>query len=205
MNPVKEVHVRVKSTQSCPTLCDPWTVACQAPLSMGFSRQKYWSGLLCSSSGECSEPRDRTHISCVSCIGRRVFYYQYHLGSPVKEDVKGIWEVIYMEDNTIQSWIFIGRTDTEAKTPIVWPPDVKNWLIVEDPDAGKDWKQEEKGMTEDAMGWMASPTWWTWVWVSFRRWWWTGKPGVLQSVGSQRVGHNWATELNWFMEESGSI
>ena len=46
-------------------------------------------------------------------------------------------------------------------------------------------------------GWMASPTQWTWVWVNSGSWWWVGKPGVLQSVGSQRVGHNWAIELNW--------
>ena len=53
-----------------------------------------------------------------------------------------------------QSWIFIGRTDAEAKTPIFWPPDVKNWLIWKDPFAGKDWIWEEKGMTEDEMvGW----------------------------------------------------
>ena len=53
-----------------------------------------------------------------------------------------------------QSWIFIGRTDAEAKAPVLWPPHVKNWLIGKDPDAGKDWRQEEKGMTEDEMiGW----------------------------------------------------
>ena len=53
-----------------------------------------------------------------------------------------------------QSWVFIGRTDVEAETPILWPPDVKNWLIWKDPDAGKDWRQEEKGTTEDEMvGW----------------------------------------------------
>ena len=53
-----------------------------------------------------------------------------------------------------QSWIFIGRTDTEAEAPILWPPDAKNCLIGEDPDAGKDWRREEKGMTEDEMvGW----------------------------------------------------
>ena len=53
-----------------------------------------------------------------------------------------------------QSWIFIGRTDAEAKTPILWPPDVKNWLIGKDSDAGNDWRWEEKGMTEDEMvGW----------------------------------------------------
>ena len=54
----------------------------------------------------------------------------------------------------IQSWIFIGRTDAEAETPILWPPDAKNRLIGRDSDAGKDWRQEEKGMTEDEMvGW----------------------------------------------------
>ena len=46
-------------------------------------------------------------------------------------------------------------------------------------------------------GWMASPMWWTWVWLSSRSWWWTGKPGVLQSMGSQRVGHDWATNVTW--------
>ena len=46
-------------------------------------------------------------------------------------------------------------------------------------------------------GWMASPTQWTWVWVSSGNWWWTGKPGVLQSMGFQRIGHDWASELNW--------
>ena len=54
-----------------------------------------------------------------------------------------------------QSWIFIGRTDVKAETPILWPPDAKNWLLGKDPDAGKDWVQEEKGMTEDEMvGWL---------------------------------------------------
>ena len=53
-----------------------------------------------------------------------------------------------------QSWIFIGRTDAEAETLMLWPPDAKNWLTGKDPDAGKDWRQEEKGMTEDEMvGW----------------------------------------------------
>ena len=53
-----------------------------------------------------------------------------------------------------QSWIFIGRTDTEAEAPILWPPDAKNWLVWKNPDAGKGWRQEKKGMTEDEMvGW----------------------------------------------------
>ena len=92
-----------------------------------------------------------------------------------------------------QSWIFIGRTDT--KTPILWPPDVKNWLIWKDPDDGKDWRQEEMGMTKGWDGWIASSTRWTWVWVSSRSWWWTGKPGLLQSMGSQRVRYDWMTKL----------
>ena len=96
-----------------------------------------------------------------------------------------------------QSWVFIGRTDVEAETPVLWPPHVKNWLIGKDPGAGRDWGQEEKGMTEDEMaGWHH----WLngrWVWVNSGSRWWTGRPGVLQFLGSQRIGHNWATELNW--------
>ena len=95
-----------------------------------------------------------------------------------------------------QSWIFIGRTEVEAETPILWPPDAKSWLVWKDPDAGKDWRREEKGMTEDD-GWMKSLTQWTWVWVNSGSWWWTGKPGMLQSMGSQRARHDWVTELKW--------
>ena len=71
------------------------------------------------------------------------------LESPL--DCKEI-QPVYPEGN--QSWIFIGRTNAEAEAPILWPPDAKNWLLGKDPDAGKDWRQEEKGMTEDEMvGW----------------------------------------------------
>ena len=73
--------------------------------------------------------------------------------SPLKSplDSKAI-QPVHPKGN--QSWILIGRTDAEAEAPIFWPPDVKNWLIGEDPDAGKDWKWEEKGTTEDEMvGW----------------------------------------------------
>ena len=97
-----------------------------------------------------------------------------------------------------QSWIFIGRTD--AETPILWPPDVKNWLKRKDPDAGKDWRQEEKGDNRGWDGWMTSLTQWTWVWVNSGSWWWTGRPGMLRFMGSQRVKHDWATELNWTMQ-----
>ena len=65
-----------------------------------------------------------------------------------------------------QPWILIGRTNAEAEAPILWPPEVKSRLTGKDPDLGKDWRQEEKGMTE----WMATLTQWTWVWANSRRW-----------------------------------
>ena len=93
-----------------------------------------------------------------------------------------------------QSWDFFGRNDAKAETPVLWLPHVKSWLIGKDSVAGRDLGQEEKGMTEDEMaGWYH----WTWVWVNSGSWWWTGRPGMLQFMGSQRVGHDWATELNW--------
>ena len=93
-----------------------------------------------------------------------------------------------------QSSIFIGRTDAEAETLILWPPGVKNWLILKDPDAGR---LKAGGEADDRGwdGWIPSLTQRTWVWANFGSWWWTGKPGVLQSTGLQRVDHNWATEL----------
>ena len=91
-----------------------------------------------------------------------------------------------------QSWIFIGRANVEAETPIVWPPNAKNWLIWKDPDAGKDWRWEEKVTTEDEMvGWHHQ--------LSGHEFEWT--PGVgdgqgglvccMQAMGLQKVGHDW--------------
>ena len=68
-----------------------------------------------------------------------------------------------------QPWIFTGKTDAEAEAPILGPPDAKNQLIGKDPDAGKDWGQEEKGTPRGWDGWMASPTQWTWVWANSGR------------------------------------
>ena len=86
-----------------------------------------------------------------------------------------------------QSWVFIGRTDVEAETPILWPPDTKSWLIWEDPDAGR---LRAEGDDRGWGGWMASLTQWTWVWVDSGSWRWIGRSGVLQFMGLQRVGHD---------------
>ena len=93
-----------------------------------------------------------------------------------------------------QCWLFIGRTDAEAEAPTYWPPDVNCRFIRKDPDAGEDWRQEEKGMTEDELvGWHHRLNGVS-VWVSSGRWWWTVGTGVLQPMGSQRVRHNWVIE-----------
>ena len=107
------------------------------------------------------------------------------------------WTARRSNQSILKSWIFIGRTDAEAEALLLWPPDEKNWLIGKDSDPGKDWRWEEKGTDRRWDGWMASPTQWTWIWVNSGSWWWTGRPGMLQLMRSQRVGHDWATELNW--------
>ena len=97
-----------------------------------------------------------------------------------------------------QSWVFTGRTDVEAETPILWPPDVKNWLIGKDPDAGKDWRQEKKGMKEDKMdGWHH--------WLNGHGFGWT--PGVGDGQGGLACCRPWGckeldmskrlNELSW--------
>ena len=98
-----------------------------------------------------------------------------------------------------QSWVFIGRTDVEVETPILWPPDVKNWLKRR---IRRTWCWERlkaggEGDNRGWDGWTASPTQWTWIWVNSRSWWWTGRPGVLQSMGLQSRTRlsNW-TKLN---------
>ena len=78
-----------------------------------------------------------------------------------------------------QSWVFIGGTDVEAVTPILWLPDAKNWLIGKDPDAEKDWRREEKGMTEDEMVGGHHRLNGHEFWVNSGSWWWTGRPGGL--------------------------
>ena len=102
-----------------------------------------------------------------------------------------------------QSWIFIGRTDVEAKAPILWPPDTKNWLWKR-LWCWERWKAVGEGDDRGWDGWIASPTRWTWVWVSSGSWWWIGRPGVLQFIQSQSRTRlsNWTKLLLLFCSTS---
>ena len=122
-----------------------------------------------------------------------------------------------------QFWIFIGRTDAEAESPIqmksvlniYWKDWCWSWIsntlasCCEEPTHLKrPWWWERlkaggEGHDRGWDGWMASPTQWTWVWVNSGSWWWTGRPVVLQSMGSQIVRQDWATELNWTRHTPG--
>ena len=101
-----------------------------------------------------------------------------------------------------QSWIFIGRTGCwswNSNTLATWCKELTHWKR---PWFWERLKAGREGDDRGWDGWMASLTQWTWVWVSSRSWWWTGNPGMLQSMGPKRVGHNWATELNFVKMES---
>ena len=194
--------MKMKSLSSVRLFTTPWTVAYQAPLSMGFSRQY---GLPFPSPVDPTQglnpglPHCRQtlyRLSHHSILKSRNFLIKdllikdllikVHLvkamAFPVvmyeceswtikkaehrRIDAFELWcwgrlvspleckeiQLVYCKGN--QSWIFIGKTDVEAEVPILWPPDVKNWLTRKDPDVGRDWRWEEKGTTEDEMaGW----------------------------------------------------
>ena len=98
----------------------------------------------------------------------------------------------------VRTWNSVKKVVSKAAFEVSSAPQLhaKRWLV------GKDWCWEGlaaggEGDGRGWDGWMASRTRWAWVWVNSRSWWWTGRPGVLWFMGSQRVGHNWTTELNW--------
>ena len=110
------------------------------------------------------------------------------------ENSLGYREIKPVNPRGNQPWIFIRRTNAEAEAPTLWPLNVKSWLVRKDTDAGKDWRQEEKGTTEDKMvGWITNSMDMSLskLWEMVKR---TGKAGMLQSMGSQRVRHGRATE-----------
>ena len=160
--------------QLCATL---WTAAHQAPLSTGFCRQEYWNGLPfpfpMTNLDSILKSRDITLPTKVHVVKAMVFpvvicgceSWTVKKAERRRLDSFDLWccrrllRVPWTSRRSNQSILkeispFIGRTDAEAEAPILWPPDRKNWLIGKDPDAQKDWRQEEKGRKEDEVaGW----------------------------------------------------
>ena len=129
-------------------------------------------------------------LDCEDCWApKNLFFWTVMLEKTLESplDCKEI-QPIHPKGN--QSWILIGRTDAEAETPILWPPreELTHWK------RPWCWEWLGAGGEEDNRGWdgwMASLTRWAWVCVKSGSWWWTGRPGVLRFMGSQRVGHDW--------------
>ena len=138
-----------------------------------------------------------TFDSCICLLERKlhILFWTVVLEKTLESPL-GCREIQPVHPKGDQSWVYIGRTDVEAETPILWPPDVKTWTHWKRPWC---WERLKAGEGDDTGwdGWMASPTQWAWVWVDCGSWWWTGRPGMLQFMGSQGVGHEWVTELNW--------
>ena len=163
----------MKSLSRVRLLATSWTAAYQAPLSMGFSRQECWSGL------PLPSPMHEIHSL-------------YTLERPL--DCKEI-QPVHSEGD--QPWDFFGRNDAKSwnsSTLATSCEELTHWKRL--------WSWEGVGARGEGDdrgwdGWMASLTQWTWVSVNSRSWWWTGRPGVLQFMGWQRVGHDWATDLIW--------
>jgi len=179
----------VKSLSQIRLLVTPWTAAYQAPPSMGFSRQEYWSGVPLPSPVWMWELEYKE-----SWVQNNWCFWTVVLEETLESPLDCI-EIQPVHPKGDQPWVFIGRTDVEAETPMLWPPDKKSWLIWKDPDAGKDWRQEEKGMTEDEIvGWHH--------WLDGRGFWWT--PGIGDGQGGLACCGSWGRKesdttewLNW--------
>ena len=145
-------HVRLFAT--------PWTVAYQAS-PMGFSRQEYWSGLPFLSPEDLPHPGIEPGSPALQADalpseppGKSYIQFSSVTHPPAPWEIWGwLLKIQPVHPKGDQSWVFIGRTDAEAETQVLWPPHGKSWFIGRDPDAGRDWGQE-KGTTEDEMaGW----------------------------------------------------
>ena len=213
-------RVRVKVAQSCPTLCDPVdynflgsNITADGTCSHEIKRHLLLGRKAVTNLDSILKSRDITLLTKVHLVKAMVFpVVMYGCELDYKESWAWknwcFWTVVLEKTlespldckdiqpvNPVgnQSRIFIGRTD--AETPILWPPDVKNWLIGKDPDAGKDWRQqEERGWQR--MRWLDGITNLMDIWASSGSWWWTAKPGVQQSWVAELDTTEW---LNWLI------
>ena len=113
--------------------------------------------------------------------------------SGLVETLGSEWLLTFLSIWLLESYLLAPRVSFPIWVVVV---NAKSQLTGKDPWCWERLKAKEEG-SRGWGGWMASLTWWTWVWASSESWWWTGKPGLLQSMGSERVRHNWATELTW--------
>ena len=168
--------VKVKSLSHVWLLATPWTAAYQAPPSFGFSRQEYWSGVPLPSPRRTKEPLNegergkwKSWLKTQNVENKVHDVWSHHFRAnrvtmeTVRNFILGGSKIIADGDCSHEIKrclllgrkaminLFIGRTDVEAETPTLWPPDVKNWLIGKDPNAGQDWRQKEQGKTKDEM------------------------------------------------------
>ena len=166
---IKKAESESEVAQSCLTLCNPMDCSLPGSSIYGIFQAIVLEWIAISFSRGSSRPRDQTRVSRIvdrrftvwatrevlkeSWVPKNWYFWTVVLEKTLESplDCKEI-QPVHPKGN--QSWILIGRTDAEAEAPILWPPDAKNWLIWKDPNAGKDWRREEKGTTEDEMvGW----------------------------------------------------
>ena len=179
-------------TQSCPTLCDP------SIYGVFQARVLEWGTI--SFSRRSSRPRDWTQVSCIA--GRHFTIWA------TREIRNACWRRLLRVPWT-------ARKSNQSILKIILGVHLKDWCwswnsntLATSCEKLTHWKRPwcweglgEGGEGDDRGwdGWMASPTRWTWVWVNSGTWWWTGRPGVLQSMGSRKVRQDWVTELNWIL------
>ena len=165
-----------KSLQSCPTLCDPIDDCLPGSLTPGIlqARTLEWVAISFSNAWKW-----KLKVKSLSRV--------WLLATP--------WTSAYQAPLSRKSVLNIHWKDWcwSSSTLTTWCEELTYWKR---PWCWERLKAGGEGDNRGWDGWMASLTWWTWVWASTGSCWWTGKPGVLQSIGSQRVGHNWVTKLN---------
>ena len=187
---------------SCARLCaTPWTATHQAPLSTEFSRQGYLYSLV------LTNILLFLWLLCLPGIlnfSDSLAYHPLSLSSmPLWFSLLSlptalcVWGTLAHSIKSILNILFPSRgCNSISYAPTTLCTSSITFLCIRQLSIGG--KGDDRGWD----GWMASLTRWTWVWVNSRSWWWTGRPGVLRFMGSQRVGHDWETELNWTESDS---
>ena len=138
---------------------------------------------------------DDYHVPCV--FAEELMLLNCGVGEAL-ESPRDWKEIQHVHPKGDQSWIFFGRTDAEAETPILWQLDSKSWLFGKRPWCRERSKVGGEGDNRGWNGWIALLTQWTWVWASSRSWSRTGNP--FPSMGCHRPRHDWATEVSWTEE-----